>query len=475
MTDLADRCDVYLHGPTDRRPDALREAAKAGAKRLAVSEEQLSVLLMSPRAVRVRSRVDPSIAWKLVDVLRECGIVGSVVASGSPAPQAPAAAAQPRPPLQPDVTTSRVRKELPKALEQAATGEFMALLSSFEEMVDGQVPGERKTASPPGAVPLSPRALAATPPQPVVMRPIASTPPVGTRPAAQTAPLGSRPVVPPASMPPSGPRPPASASPPGTRPAASTILPGAAPATGTTSPVAAALRAELEQKSRSLEGVDHYSALGVQKGARKEDIKRAYVEVAKVFHPDRITAQGFAALRPLAEKVFSRLSEAHAVLTDDQKRAAYDAAPSEAERAQVEAAVELALDAERQFQMGQSLLKQHHYARAEQHLERAYKASPDAEHQLLLAWARFNNPAHDRTAMRVELLQALTRAAKDLPQLARTHVFAGELFLSEGDADKAFKAYQRALQLDPNDVDAARGLRLAETRKQKSAKPFWKR
>ena len=86
VTAQPERCDVYLHGPADRRPEALRAAAALGARRLVVSEEQLVVLLSSPRAVRVRSKVDPAIAWKLVDVLRECGIVGHEYERGAALP-----------------------------------------------------------------------------------------------------------------------------------------------------------------------------------------------------------------------------------------------------------------------------------------------------------------------------------------------------------------------------------------------------
>lgn len=63
---------------------------------------------------------------------------------------------------------------------------------------------------------------------------------------------------------------------------------------------------------------DYYEILEVQKGASKEEIKKAYRKVALKFHPDR--NQGDKA----AEEKFKEAAEAYEVLSDDQKRAQYD-------------------------------------------------------------------------------------------------------------------------------------------------------
>lgn len=60
---------------------------------------------------------------------------------------------------------------------------------------------------------------------------------------------------------------------------------------------------------------DYYELLGVSRTASADDIKRAYREKAKLYHPDR---QGGD-----AEK-FKAVGEAYAVLSDAQKRAQYD-------------------------------------------------------------------------------------------------------------------------------------------------------
>ena len=63
---------------------------------------------------------------------------------------------------------------------------------------------------------------------------------------------------------------------------------------------------------------DYYDTLGVNQNASPEDIKRSYRKLAMKFHPDRNPDNA------QAEKNFKELNEANDVLSDDEKRAAYD-------------------------------------------------------------------------------------------------------------------------------------------------------
>jgi molecular chaperone DnaJ len=65
---------------------------------------------------------------------------------------------------------------------------------------------------------------------------------------------------------------------------------------------------------------DYYEVLGVAKNASEEDIKKAYRKLAMKHHPDR--NQGDDAKK--AEEKFKEAKEAYEMLTDAQKRAAYD-------------------------------------------------------------------------------------------------------------------------------------------------------
>ncbi len=63
---------------------------------------------------------------------------------------------------------------------------------------------------------------------------------------------------------------------------------------------------------------DYYEVLGVSKDVSAADLKKAYRRVAMKYHPDRAPDD------PEAEKKFKEASEAYEVLSDADKRAAYD-------------------------------------------------------------------------------------------------------------------------------------------------------
>src|ERR1700741_4981248 len=63
---------------------------------------------------------------------------------------------------------------------------------------------------------------------------------------------------------------------------------------------------------------DYYEVLGVKREASDEEIKKAYRKLAREYHPDRNPGD------KKAEERFKEISQAHDILSDAEKRKAYD-------------------------------------------------------------------------------------------------------------------------------------------------------
>ena len=64
--------------------------------------------------------------------------------------------------------------------------------------------------------------------------------------------------------------------------------------------------------------IDYYKVLGVDKSASSKDIKKAYRQLARLYHPD---------MNPndkTAEERFKQINEAYEVLGNSKNRAKYD-------------------------------------------------------------------------------------------------------------------------------------------------------
>jgi curved DNA-binding protein CbpA len=86
----------------------------------------------------------------------------------------------------------------------------------------------------------------------------------------------------------------------------------------------------LEQKKRILngfygvEGKNFYELLGLERTADKKEIRAAYFELSRLFHPDSMFGKELGPFRTKMETVFKRLTEAYEVLGRAPRRREYD-------------------------------------------------------------------------------------------------------------------------------------------------------
>ena len=81
---------------------------------------------------------------------------------------------------------------------------------------------------------------------------------------------------------------------------------------------------EILALERALADLDHFEVLGLRPGASNAEVKKAYHEASRRYHPDRFFGKNLGTFRARVERIFKRIHESYAVLSDADRRAAYE-------------------------------------------------------------------------------------------------------------------------------------------------------
>jgi CheY-like chemotaxis protein/curved DNA-binding protein CbpA len=230
----------------------------------------------------------------------------------------------------------------------------------------------------------------------------------------------------------------------------------------------AGLRSELAELAERMRGLDAFGVLGVERGADDEQIRAAYASLAKRTHPDRFVTASDAVHR-LAEEVFGQVSAAHEAIGDAASRVQY--IRREADRQKLQQEIDegqRAVRAELEYQKGEAALRARRPELALAHFQAAVDAYPDeGEYHACLGWALHLTAPSNPTNLK-RAFAHVQRGRKLAPDRAKPYLFLGRLHLVEERQDVASKMFSRAVQLDPDCLEALRELRLINMRREKS-------
>lgn len=298
----------------------------------------------------------------------------------------------------------------------------------------------------------------------VPSRPTAASEDPTPPPAAAAAPPRPPPVAGPGTG--SGPKPAAAGAarpPPGRpvtapRPAVQQAPPKISPATPMGIPAAESIE-DLRALAVKLKGQNHFEALGLSDKADASQVKVAYFRMAKSYHPDTVPEGAAPELGQLKAEIFGRVGDAYRTLSDEKLRAEYVEELKHGGKGEQVDVAQILL-AEELFQKGCILVKARKWPEAVKMLDDAIKAN--AEEPEFYAWrgyARFfANP--DKKAGHLEALKDLQLALKKNERIAAAHYFLGHISKLTGDEKLALKEFKRAVEYNPDHIDAAREVRL---------------
>lgn len=116
--------------------------------------------------------------------------------------------------------------------------------------------------------------------------------------------------------------------------------------------------------------------------------------------------------------------------------------------------------AEGKFQRGEELLRSRQYEQAYQHFQEAVMLyGQEGDFHAYLGWSRFQSAPRDPSALE-EALSALETAVQLNPRSDKPYLFSGYIYKATGRPDRAERNFERAIQCNPDCVEALRELRL---------------
>jgi CheY-like chemotaxis protein/tetratricopeptide (TPR) repeat protein len=246
-------------------------------------------------------------------------------------------------------------------------------------------------------------------------------------------------------------------------------------ARGNLSPEERSTREQLAREVVELKNKDYFEILGVSKGASTAEIKKAYFSLAKQYHLDRLHAEASAEVRNLAEELFNLVSNAHDVLTDEERREQYLDDLSSGVKRDVSSEVSKILSAEGIFQNGEMALRKRDYDKARACFSEAVTLCPDeGEFHAFLGWTIFQSDPKDEQVVQ-QARDELTQAISLNPKVDKAYLFLGYIYKAMNYKEMAEHEFEKAIQCNPDCTEALRELRLINMRRKSKKKGLLRR
>ncbi|MBL9038092.1 MAG: J domain-containing protein, partial [Archangium sp.] len=246
--------------------------------------------------------------------------------------------------------------------------------------------------------------------------------------------------------------------------------PAPAPAASNTPPPSSALQisaadqqlaTQIEQRFEQQQKKDHFATLGLAPNATREQVKTAFLNLAKVFHPDRLPPS-LPALASKMSTVFEGIREAYDVLYDDTRRSVYVAQKVASAPPPPVPPAQQAADL---MKVGEAAFKKRDYRSADEAFAKAHALDKAANSLAAQGWAIYMDPARKTDAATAKTM--MQKALSLDGNCDRAHYQLGVIARVEGDMDRAEKFFRDALRTNPKHLEANQELRLIEMRKKK--------
>lgn len=190
---------------------------------------------------------------------------------------------------------------------------------------------------------------------------------------------------------------------------------------------------------------DYYAILGVEETAAPGEIRKAYLRLAKKLHPDRYPND--PEQRALAQTEFAKVTRAHEVISDQERRSEYDTLRTLSKKRSQSGSGDG--EQSEESDAGES-------AGASQDAGAQKQAQKDDEN-INVKWANKHLSRASDLFLRKRYQEAETaikEAIRLVPQEPKYHNKLAEIYLARGWRTLAMTEVQAALRIEPRDAEA---------------------
>ncbi len=229
------------------------------------------------------------------------------------------------------------------------------------------------------------------------------------------------------------------------------------------SPEAKKAAARIERYHDDIMSQDFFRIFNASRDTDDETVKAAYFDLAKKWHTDSFANLGLSRgqLRKVDE-IFQRITEAYNTITNPQQRSEYIVYLDRKEKG-LPTDVNEILRGEQLYDQALAMNRRRDFQGAKSVLEEAVRLNPDPLYYATLGWAVFN--VNQKSQVHVtEAVKHLKHAISEQENLPVAYQYLGQICFIRGQHNEAKKWWQRCLEWEPNNIDAARGIRMVHTR-----------
>ena len=198
----------------------------------------------------------------------------------------------------------------------------------------------------------------------------------------------------------------------------------------------------------------------------RQQAKDAYFALAKKWHTDAFSGLRLGGEKKRLEEVFQRITEAYDTLLDDDKCGEYRVFLDRKSKG-LPTDVQEVMRAEQLLDEALQKVKRKEYQEAKDMINEAIEINPaEAIFYAHLAWVTYFMGRNSQAAL-TEAVNLLKKATDMQERLPLAYQYLGQICMHKGQLPDAKRWFEKCLHYDKRNIEAARGIRLVNQRKER--------